>query len=221
MNTLVLFDFDKTIINKDTGFYFIRFALKRNVLRFLLALILSPFILLLILSNKTRFTGNSIYLWISTVGLSPCKIDKLRNRFIHCYLNSPEVFIYKDALIKINSHADKDHQILIISGASHWMVEQIIALRKFPNVNILGSSEQRFLGGMKSDFHCFGQNKVKALNKFLNINSYTKVIGYSDSSSDIPILSICQDRYIINPTKRSLIRFEKVFKANMSVLNWI
>jgi len=97
----------------------------------------------------------------------------------------------------------------------------VVQLIELPELKILGSSEQRFLGGMKSNFHCFEQNKVKALNESLNLNDYNQVIGYSDSASDIPLLSICHSKYIINPNQSSLIKFEKAFKTDMTVLNWV
>jgi len=221
MNPIALFDFDKTIINKDTGLSFILYALKKNLLRYFFALLITPILLLFFLSNKTRFIGNSIYLWIATAGLSISGVRELRTNFINHYVNSPEVIIYKDALIKIEEHFEQGHQVLIISGASTWIVEGIIKTIDVPKLQILGSDEQRFFGGMVSRFHCFEQNKVKILDQLLNINDYSQIFGYSDSSADIPLLSICHNKYVVNPTQRSLIKFKKAFKTDVKVLNWV
>ena len=221
MNPIALFDFDKTIINKDTGLSFILYALKRNFLRYFFALLITPVSFLFLISNKTRFIGNSIYLWVATVGLSKYGVQELRTNFINHYVNSPEFVIYKDALIKIEGHLEQGHRVLIISGASTWMVEGIIKTIDVPKLQVLGSDEQRLFGGMVSRFHCFEKNKVKILDQFLNLNDYTQIFGYSDSSTDIPLLSICHNKYVINPSKRSLIKFKKAFKTEITVLNWV
>lgn len=218
---LALFDFDKTIISKDTGTHYVLFALKKNCWRFVFGLLLFPIAGLFFLFYNTRYIGNSIYFWITTVGLSVNEIKELRESFIDYYLNRPEVIIYNDAFDKIKSHCEQGHQVYIISGASQWMVEKIIEKTDLTEVFILGSDEQRFFGGMVSKFHCFAQNKITALNEVLDLKSYTKVIGYSDSSSDIPLLSICHRRYAVNPNRRSLKKFNKAFKADIKMLDWV
>lgn len=220
MNSLVLFDFDKTIISQDTGYAFILFSLQKSFLRKVFALLFSPFALVLFLSQKTRFIGNSIYLWISTAGLSLRQLRILRTNFIAHYLSSPKVCVYNDALMRIKTHINQGDQVVVISGASKWMLDAIFEQTQLPKIMILGSDENRLLGGMVSSFHCFGQNKVKVLEKKVNLQSYSSVVGYSDSSSDIPLLSLCHIKYLVNPSKRSLSCCKKTFKKDIQVLNW-
>jgi len=221
MNSIAFFDFDKTIISHDTGYYFILFSLKKHFLRLVFALVLSPLAFTFFLSNKTRFIGNSIYLWLSTVGLSPKQLSELRANFIDYYLGLPQVTIYKVALIEINDHARQGHQVVIVSGASQWMLDAIVERTELPELKIVGSNELRLFDGMVSSFHCFGQNKIKQLEKTVNLKSYHRVFGYSDSSSDIPLLSICHTKYMVNPSKRCLANFRKAFDDDVQILYWI
>jgi len=220
MSSIALLDFDKTIISHDTGYHFILFSLKKSFLRKGFALLFSPLALILFLSSKTRFIGNSIYLWLATAGLSSRQLRELRAEFVEHYLHFPEVSIYKDALMRIKEHVNQGHKVVIVSGASQWMLDAIVERTELPELIALRSSEVRLLGGMVSSFHCFGQNKLKRLNKVINFQSYSWVVGYSDSSSDIPLLSVCQTKYIVNPNKRSLSNFKRAFNNDIQVLNW-
>ncbi|WP_196137837.1 HAD-IB family phosphatase [Aliikangiella sp. G2MR2-5] len=220
MNAAALFDFDKTIINKDTGFCFILYSLKRNYLRTILAILLTPLILPLFTSNRTRYLGNSVYLWISTFGLSPVRIEKLRQAFIDTFLSIDEVVIYQEALSRIDMHQIENERVVIISGSSQWMLEKIFKKIGYSGLTLIGSNETRFLGGMVSKFHCFAQNKLVQLERKLTIKDFNSITGYTDSSNDVPLLSLCSQKYLVNPNKRCLKRFQKSFGQDAKVLIW-
>ena len=220
MAQLALFDFDKTIISKDTSFDYVAFALKRNPLRVVVACLFVPFAMLLFLSNKSRFIGNSVFLWTATVGLTPQQICTLRNDFLNQYLHSAQVTVYQNAIDEINLHLANNVTVVIITGSFEGLITEILKRIHLSHLPVLCSSEQRKFGGMVSNFHCFSSNKLKRIHSHYDLSSFTHIIGYSDSAADIPMLSVCDQKYIINPSKSSLKKIHNAFNNNIKVLNW-
>lgn len=220
MKKLALFDFDKTIISKDTGLAYMIFALKRNLLRFLLAFCVFPFVVVLFGSKYTRFIANSIFLWIATVGLNNQSIYELRADFVFNYLSSERVKVYQQAIEEINFYLVKDVTLVVISGCFESLVKDILAKLNLAQVSVIGSTELRKFGGMVTDFHCFSTNKLTRLKTKYEIESFNHIVGYSDSAADIPMLSICDDKFIINPSKSSLNKINQAFSHKINVLNW-
>ena len=67
--------------------------------------------------------------------------------------------------------------------------------------------------------HCYGYKKVDLISHIILENPH-KIYGYSDSAADIPLLSICTHKHVINPTKNHLKKFNRAFGNNFLVLNW-
>ncbi len=215
-----LFDFDKTIINKDTGLAFILFALLRHPARTLIAILCTPFAALCFASIKTRFIGNSIYLWIATCGLSLKETVFLRRQFIDFYLQQSSVTFFSEAIAALKEHTAKGQAVYIVSGSSTWMVKGLMQRLGFKDIVILGSEEKRFAGGMVANLHCFAENKVKKLQAYLADSESAFCSGYSDSASDIPLLSLCHNKHAINPSSRSKKKFIKAFGHDIKMLLW-
>jgi len=66
---LVVFDFDHTLYDGDSGSHLFAWLIKRNPLRLLAALIATPLLGPLVAFLPTRRRGISGYVWIATFGL--------------------------------------------------------------------------------------------------------------------------------------------------------
>ena len=217
---LVLFDFDKTIINRDTGAAYMKFMLSRNPLRLLLCCLSLPISTPFLLHTKTKYIGFSILLWLATLGISARKIIYLRKSFIRMYLSDSSTKIFKDAVQQLFLHSSNTDEVVVVSGASDWMVKAIFTHNHFPNVKFICSEETRFCGGIISKFHCYASRKVKRVRELFDLEKYDLIIGYSDSSADIPILKLCNKRYIVNPTLGCFKKFTRSFNKEMVILTW-
>ncbi|MDR7119498.1 HAD-IB family phosphatase [Rheinheimera soli] len=217
---LVLFDFDKTIISRDTGAEYMKFMLARNPLRLTACLFACPFVLPFLLFDKAKFVGYSVWLWLATIGMPIKKVIKLRNKFITQYLESEKTVVYQQAVETLNAHIQKLDKVVIVSGASEWMVKKVFAQLALPKVEFACSQEARLVGGMVSSFHCYAKNKVKSIHQRLNLVKYQSIIGYSDSSVDIPILALCTHRFIVNPKQSCLKKLIKSFDQSVTVVTW-
>ncbi len=71
------------------------------------------------------------------------------------------------------------------------------------------------MGGLIYKQHCYGYKKVDLISDVILENPH-KIYGYTDSAADIPLLSICTHKHVINPTKiilkHSKKRLEKTFR---------
>ncbi|PIP79475.1 MAG: hypothetical protein COW84_09430 [Gammaproteobacteria bacterium CG22_combo_CG10-13_8_21_14_all_40_8] len=220
MKSAAIFDFDKTIISHDTGVEFVLYGLKKSPWRLTLALLLSPFALVSFATTHHRRYGNSIFLWTVTCGLAKKDIIQLRSNFIEGYLKKPQVKVFEKALRQINQHQTQQDDVVIISGASKWMVKGILKKIGIQNVLVLGSDETSFLTGMVSPFHCYSSHKVTRLKQYLDLSSYQQITGYSDNPADIPMLELCHKKYVINPTAPHLEKFKRILQTDFEKLHW-
>jgi phosphatidylglycerophosphatase C len=218
---LILFDFDKTIINKDTGAEYMKFMVQRNPIRFVLCFFALPFTLPFLILNKTKFIGFSVLLWLVTCGMSPKKIVTLRKHFINRYLENKATVIYKNAIEQLISHAQNKDRVVIVSGASEWMVKRIIVKLCIPMLEFACSEETRLAGGMVSKFHCYSTKKVERIKMRYNLEEYETIIGYSDSSIDIPLLRLCNQQIIVNPKPNCGTKLTKSFGKSMKIVKWV
>lgn len=82
---LVVFDFDHTLYDGDSGSHLFAWLIKRNPLRLLVALLASPILGPMVAMLPTRRRGVSGYVWIATFGLHRTREF---NRFIDAYAPS-------------------------------------------------------------------------------------------------------------------------------------
>ncbi|MBU2978734.1 HAD-IB family phosphatase [Alteromonas sp. C1M14] len=220
MSSLVLFDFDKTIVSTDTGTAYMKFMLLRSPLRLIACLLASPLVLVFLPFNKTKCISFSILLWLFTVGMPFRKVATLRSKFMARHLENTSTVVYQHAVERIRKHVKNKDRVVVVSGASQWMVKKVFAHLSLPQVEFACSQETRFIGGMISRFHCYAENKVKRIKPCLSFTNYQSIIGYSDSAVDIPLLALCTHRFIVNPKPNCLKKLTKSFNQSMSVVDW-
>ncbi|MDA3896450.1 MAG: haloacid dehalogenase-like hydrolase [Desulfobacteraceae bacterium] len=216
---LALFDFDLTIVSRDSGYEFIKHRLNSSITRKFAAYFIFPFALLFYLPIRFRFISHSIYMWIATAGLSNKELKKDRQKFLRFYCSLTDAPVYQDALDKLAFHIDARHNVYIVSGAPTWAIKMICKRLGIQKCKIIGSIEKPVMGGLIYKQHCYGYKKVDLINDII-LQNPQKIYGYSDSAADIPLLSICTHKHVINPTKNHLRKFKRAFGNNFQVLNW-
>jgi phosphatidylglycerophosphatase C len=214
------FDFDMTIVSRDSGFEFIKHRLNSSVMRKFMAYSLSPFAMLFYLPVRFRFISHSIFMWVATAGLNKKELDDARQAFLRFYFSLSDTLVYKDALNKMAFHLDAGHNVYIVSGAPTWAIKKICKKIGIQKCRIIGSIEKPVMGGMIYKQHCYGYKKVDLISDVI-LQNPQKIYGYTDSAADIPMLSICTHKNVINPTKNHLKKFKRAFGNNFRVLNWV
>ncbi|WP_100656177.1 HAD-IB family phosphatase [Alteromonas flava] len=218
--TVALFDLDYTLISADCTAHWLRFMLTRSWRRKLLIIALLPFIHLANKLNVKLAVRNSLYLWAATVGLGYNKTLKLRRKAARFVIEQKRVSVFPQGRQALEWHRQQGHQIIVITGALRWLARDICRALEIEYDVLLGSSDKAYLGGRVSDVFCYQENKVALLQGGGYLADAQVRYGYSDSAADIPLLQICQHRFLVNPKPKCYDRFKSVFGDSAITLYW-
>lgn len=220
---VAVFDFDGTIVSKDTGFAFYKWLVLQSKLRTALMIIMFPLLFLLLLSKYTRVCGLSFATVIATFA-ERRELVSLQQAFIEHYFSCASsgagAVVYQDALTQIITHQKNNHAVLILSGCPQWLLQPVVAHLGINNVEVIGSQQQQTQLGLIFTEHCFADNKITmAQQAGHNIAHWGW--GYSDSRADLPFLNLCQQAYLINITDRIKADFAKKLTVEKQFIDWV
>lgn len=213
-----VFDFDGTIVSKDTGFAFYKWLVLQSKLRTGLMLLLSPVIVLLVLAKKTRVWGLSLATIIATFAESR-SLTLLQTKFLDFYFNQGGAVVYQAALTRIKNHQARAEKVLILSGCPGWLLEGVVRYLGITDVDVIGSQQRATKLGLIFSQHCFAKNKIEMAKK-AGHNVLNWACGYSDSRADLPFLNLCQCAYLINVTDSVKNSFNKKLQVPNRFLDW-
>ena len=221
MIKFAIFDFDKTIVSKDTGAEFVKFLLALSTIRTISGKLLLPLVYILCVSPYSKLVsiGLSIYCWLATVGLTGKDFKQLEQTFLLNVFSSGNVKVYQDAIDKMKEHQSLGHKVIVISGSPKSLIEGIFRQINIDNIKIIASQGQRFLGGFVPKEHCYMEKKAMILRRELGDISGESWC-YTDSRLDIPILALCKNKFLVNPSKKSLKECVNAFGKQISIVNW-
>ncbi|EGD55070.1 HAD family hydrolase [Gordonia neofelifaecis] len=111
--------------------------------------------------------------------------------------------IFSEAAVLIDEHRRAGHEIVLISASGIEMVEPIGALL---GVDVVRASIMHIEDGHYSgdlDFYCYGENKAVAMRELAAERGYRldECYAYSDSSTDLPMLSAVGHPAAVNPDR--------------------
>ncbi len=215
---IAVFDFDGTIVSKDTGLEFYKWMISRSPLRFSLFILFSPLAFFLMIFRSSRTVGFSIISYIATAFQSE-SIFRIRTKFIDHYFNEAGAVVFDDALEKIRMHQNMGHQLIIISGCPQWLLKCVTNKLGLRNIILIGSSQSVYKKGVLFMRHCFSINKVSmAKERGLQLENW--YYGYSDGIADIYWLKYCEEIYVINPSQKKYKKFNEAINTKFSVEKW-
>ena len=125
-----------------------------------------------------------------------------------------------DALKQIKFHKDRGNTVVIVTSTMDYLV-QVVA--RYLNVEYyLGAPMEQQDGrltGKQAGIVPFQQDKITCVKEFAMQHnlSLEGMFGYGDSVNDIPMLSICEHKFAVNPNQKLL---EHEFIKECTVLNW-
>lgn len=223
-SVVVYFDFDKTIISKDCTAEYLRYLLGRSRWRKAMGMglwTINRFVFRRIaLTERAMAFRNSVFLWVATVGLTGHRHLSVRREFVRRLLARSDMQVFSEARDRLEAHRQAGHKIVIVSGALRWLVRDLCKNLDIQADNIIASTDQHFALGRVSRRFCFANNKITMLEEHgLNPANVHKV-GYSDSATDIPMLSLCNEIYLINPRKACQLAFQEAFGNEVTTLTW-
>jgi phosphatidylglycerophosphatase C len=210
---VVVFDFDGTLVNRDSFIDFsVSYCMQRPARFILLAAVLP---LALTLRVRSLSASASVLLWAMTVGSSTRSfVLALKHYAQHTLPSYANEAIFEE----LARHLREGHRVVIATGTVPLLVRGLLGARTIGRISVVGSRFRARWGGLISETHCVGRVKVRELQRRLGIVEWSTV--YTDSFSDRSLLSRARHVTLVSPTDRTLVRTQRLIgpRASLRVL---
>lgn len=215
---LVVFDFDHTLYDGDSGQHLVTWLIRRHWARTLGAILLAPVLLPMVAWLPTRRRGISGFLWIGSIGLHHRRdLDAVIDRYVQANKQDIRARLLPVALEVLHRHRMAGDRVVIATGAPPELARAILDFVAHEDLPVIGSLFRPLLGGLITAEHCHAQNKMRMLADA----GYDQVaIAYSDSSADLPLLQAARRPVVVNPKAGRVAMFRRVLPPGTPILNW-
>lgn len=216
---LVVFDFDHTLYDGDSGGHLFQWLIRRSRWRVLLALLIAPFFAPMIAFLPTRRIGIGAFLWAGTIGFHRRRdLDDLIDRYVTTHTAQIRQRLLPIALDVLHRHRVQGDHVVIATGAPPELARAILAFVAHEDVPVVGTLVGPRLGGIGAVRHCHHEMKMTMLRDA----GYTGAvaIAYSDSSADLPLLKAAKAPVVVNPKTDKVAMFRRVLPGGTPILNW-
>ena len=214
----VVFDFDHTLYDGDSGTHLFRWLITRSAWRTTLACLAAPVLGPMIAFLPTRRWGISGFVWIGTVGMhSRGLLDRLIDRYVADNAEAIRPKLLPIALDVLHAHREAGDNVVIATGAPPELARAILAFVAHEAVPVIGTAVGPKLGAVIATRHCHAEEKMRMLRE----RGYVDIdIAYSDSSADLPLLKAAKAPVVVNPKAGTIDMFRRVLPAGTPILNW-
>jgi phosphatidylglycerophosphatase C len=215
---LVVFDFDHTLYDGDSGQHLVTWLITRHWARKLAAILLAPLLLPMVAWLPTRRHGISGFLWIGSIGVHNRRdLDALIDDYVRANRDRIRARLLPVALEVLHRHRMQGDRVVIATGAPPELARAILDFVAHEDLPVIGSLFHPFLGGLITAEHCHAQNKMRMLWDA----GYDQIaVAYSDSSADLPLLQAAKHPVVVNPKPRRVAMFRRVLPPDTPILNW-
>ena len=214
----VVFDFDHTLYDGDSGSHLFAWLIRRSWWRTALALLAAPLLGPLIAFLPTRRFGISGFVWIGTVGMHRSStVDVLTDLYVAADREAIGRRLLPHALGVLQQHLDAGDRVVIATGAPPELARAILSFVAHERVPVIGTAVGPRFGAVIATRHCHAEEKMRMLREA----GYTQIdVAYSDSSADLPLLKAARHPVVVNPKPGRVAMFRRVLGNNTPVLNW-
>ncbi|RNF84383.1 haloacid dehalogenase-like hydrolase [Montanilutibacter psychrotolerans] len=216
---LVVFDFDHTLYDGDSGSHLFAWLIKRRRWRTLLALLIAPLFAPLIAFLPTRRFGVSGFVWAGSVGTHRTGgFNAAIDLYVVTHAEKIRDRLLPIALDVLHGHRERGDRVVIATGAPPELARAILAFVAHEDVPVIGTLVGPRFGGIGALRHCHNQMKMTMLREA----GFGEPIAmaYSDSSADLPLLLAAQRPVVVNPKAGRVPMFRRVLPAGTPILNW-
>jgi phosphatidylglycerophosphatase C len=215
---VALFDVDKTITTQDTLLLLIKTSLAKAPWRAVFYVLASPLFFSTFLFRLDRGVAKGASLWAVTVLRDKESVLQQWQTLIRAQSAS---LLLPQALAEIQSLRQKGFEIVFVTASAPEWIAPLLQEAGCGKDSLIGTHLRWRWGGFTVvGKNCFSEEKVRRLRLELpKLGIWKK--GYSDSYADAPMLELCQERFLISPTKPHLSRYLKRLGENsFKVFRW-
>ncbi len=215
---VVVFDFDHTLYDGDSGGHLVMWLIRRNPLRAAAALLASVVLGPMVAFLPTRRRGISGYIWIGTLGLHGRRgFDALIDRYVATHRGEVQQRLLPRALEVFREHRAKGDCVVVATGAPPELARAILAFAAHEDVPVIGTAVGPRFGAIVATRHCHNEEKMRMLRE----RGYGEIAAaYSDSSADLPLLKAARAPVVVNPKPGRVAMFRRVLPPGTPILNW-
>lgn len=216
---LVVFDFDHTLYDGDSGSHLFKWLIERNAWRKLLALLIAPVFGPMIAWMPTRRRGISAFVWVGTLGMKTvADFNAATDRYVVAHTDAIQSRLLPIALDVLRAHREAGDRVVIATGAPPELARAILAFVAHEDLPVIGTQVGPKYGAIGAIRHCHYRMKMAMIRDA----GFTAPVekAYSDSSADLPLLQSAQHPVVVNPKAKRIAIFRSVLPAGTPILNW-
>ena len=216
---LVVFDFDHTLYDGDSGSHLFKWLIERAWWRRLLAILVAPVAGPMVAWLPTRRRGISVFVWIGTVGLHRLvDLDGLIDRYVATHVDEIRSRLLPIALDVLHRHREAGDRVVVATGAPPELARAILSFVAHEDLPVIGTQVGPKYGSIVAVRHCHYRMKMRMLADA----GYGGPVeaAYSDSSADLPLLQAARKPVVVNPKPARIALFRRVLPAGTPILNW-
>ena len=216
---LVVFDFDHTLYDGDSGAHLIEWLIRRATWRTALAALATPVLAPMIGFLPSRRRGIAGFLWIGTLGLHRRReLDDLIDIYVEQNAKVLRGRLLPAALKVLHQHREAGDRVLIATGAPPELARAILAFVAHEDVPVIGTTTVRRLGAVIAQRHCHAEEKVRMIRAAGHCGPIVR--AYSDSTADLPLLRAAAAPVVVNPKASAIETFTRELPKGTPMLNW-
>lgn len=196
-----VFDFDYTIYDGDCSIDFFKYCLKKkpSIIRYLPYQMLHYILFILKLENRTEFKSR-FFSYLKSMKVTESLLDNFWSG-------------HKGKIKDWYRAIEKDDDI-IISASPEFLLKPI--LNDLKTSKLIATRVNHISGGIIGK-NCYGEEKVRRLNQ--EFTEIKIVKAFTDSLSDLPLLGIAEQPYLVIGNKiTALDEFKKFSKLKRFIL---
>lgn len=214
---IAVFDFDGTLVAKDTLLGLLKIGFKSEPWRLLFLFILWPIFIIKFIFRLDRSLPKSVFLWCITAFRGKKQIIRFLTQSLEA---SYEHLWFQEGLKTLNDLHKNNVQIVIATASGQIWVRSLLR-KKFAHSNlIIGSRLKFFAGGVVlSSKNCRDVEKLHRIQKQMP-KEFIWESSWSDHIADLPILKEAQTPYIICPKQKHVLIFKKELGENVKIFYW-
>ena len=215
---VVVFDFDHTLYDGDSGGHLVAWLIRRNPLRALAAIAASIVLGPMVAFLPTRRRGISGYIWIGTFGLHGRRsFDALIDQYVDTHRQEVQQRLLPHALEVFREHRAAGDRVVVATGAPPELARAILSFVAHEDVPVIGTAVGPRFGAVVATRHCHNEEKMRMLRE----RGYGDIaVAYSDSSADLPLLKAARAPVVVNPKPARVDMFKRVLPPGTPILNW-
>lgn len=211
------FDFDGTLIARDSFLLMLKFHFKQQPWRLVLAFLLCPLLLVCVSLRGVKTGVKSFLLWILTVG-------KSKKAALHCLTSAivaEQGLWFREVLKTWEDLRQQGVSIVVVSASgATWIHACLRAYNTGPVRAVIGSRLAFYWGGVVlTGKNCYGEEKIDRIYKTLG-SSFVWHSSWTDHVADLPLLKKAPKRYVICPKPAHLPTFQTELGDTYELLQW-